>query len=131
MPGSFTYSSFGAGACAAVGVAKLLLPSASECRGDEGWSSDRRANTLVMILGRNRELDNECGWDLVDAALPVSVKRSSLAGAVDGRVGVSNGLVETGAGEACLCDIERVSKLGRRSRISVGDDGWSLVERTS
>ena len=101
VPGNFTYSSLGAGACVAIGVAKLRLPSASECRGDAGWSSDRRANTFVIILGKNRVLA-ECGWDLVDAALPgVIIESASFPGAVEGRGGLLGRSEGAGIGGNC------------------------------
>lgn len=59
VPGSFTYSNFGGGACPATVLPDVFLPSTvsedfteSAC----GWSSERlELKALLMIRGMNRE----------------------------------------------------------------------------
>lgn len=64
VPGSLTYSNFGAGACGGGGRFVGLSDPAPAVRGNGGTSSDRRAKALVKMRGRKRECDDpaEGGW---------------------------------------------------------------------
>lgn len=85
VPGSFTYSNFGAGACPWVGFVSAFTLSASKARG-LGESSRLEVNALLIMRGMNRERD--CGLGVLDgvgSTEDVVVIWDVVAGDVDGR----------------------------------------------